>query len=87
VRLTYWVKRAEAAEARIARMQREPAYRDDAFELVERELLDAADMAQITINAMEADRVSIQLFAHDALIAESAGSTLLAAVVALKAEP
>ena len=37
--LAYWVKRAEKAEARIARMQREPAYREDAFELVERELL------------------------------------------------
>ena len=37
--LAYWMKRAEKAEARIARMQREPAYREDAFELVERELL------------------------------------------------
>jgi hypothetical protein len=75
------------ANARIARMQREPAYREDAYELVERELSGATDMVQVTISTMDAERVSIQQFAHDVLVAESAGSTLLAAVVALKAEP
>lgn len=33
-----WKSRAEKAEARIARMQSEPAYREDAYDLVESEL-------------------------------------------------